>query len=94
MSKRIHREPRNMVSMRKPTRPSTLRFEQRISVGGTLQTVVAMRAKGNREIDVRSVHELKAENDELRNTAIQLVFDIQDLRLGRGSVCPGDGRIQ
>jgi hypothetical protein len=35
-----------------------------------------------RALNVRSLRELEAENDELRNTAIQLALEIQELRTG------------
>jgi hypothetical protein len=84
MPKQILRLPRNLVSTRKPLRPPLLRFEQRGSIAGTLETVVAMRgglnSRAKRGIDIRSLRELKAENAELRNAAIQLALEIVELR--------------
>ena len=39
--------------------------------------------QGGQEFKVWSLRELEAENAELRNTAIQLALEIQDLRMGR-----------
>jgi hypothetical protein len=85
MLNQIPRVRRNAVSTRKPFRPPLLRLEQRGSVAGTLETVVAIRggliSRGRRGIDIRSLRELKAENAALRNTAIQLALEIVDLRM-------------
>jgi hypothetical protein len=63
-----------------------LRLVHSSSVAGT-KPVIATRngsdTHGGQEFKVWSLRELEAENAKLRNTAIRLALEIQDLRMGR-----------
>jgi hypothetical protein len=85
MSHRVERKLRNGASTENLPRFRSLRL---VSTGSVARTkpVVATRnglnIQDGQRFKVWNLHELKAENAELRNTAIQLALEIQDLRMG------------
>jgi hypothetical protein len=86
MPNRAYREAQDVTRTEKPPRLRLLRLESGSSVLGMRGPAIAMRNDLNfqtgRAINVQSLRELEAENAELRNTAIQLALEIQDLRMG------------
>jgi hypothetical protein len=87
MPKRAYRETQDIARTEKPPRLRLLRLEPESSVLNTRGPAFATRSdldyRTGRAINVMSLRELEAENAELRNTAIQLALEIQDLRMGR-----------
>jgi hypothetical protein len=86
MPKRAYREAQDIARTEQPPRLRLLRLEPGSSVLGMRGPAIAMRDDSNfqtgRAINVQRLRELEAENAELRNTAIQLALEIQDLRMG------------
>jgi hypothetical protein len=85
MPKRPDRKPQDIAGTEKPPRLRLLRLVPRSAVLGTRGPAIAMRDgldfQTGRATNVRSLRELEAENAELRNTAIKLALEIQDLRM-------------
>jgi hypothetical protein len=85
MSYRVERKLQNGAGTEKLPQLRLLRLAGTGSVVGT-KPVVATRNGMNVQADqgfkVWNLRELEAENAELRNTAIQLALEIQDLRMG------------
>jgi hypothetical protein len=84
MPNRVERKLQNGAGIEKLPRLPLLRLVSTSSVAGT-KPVIATRdgIQGGQEFKVWSLCELEAENAELRNTAIHLALEIQDLRMGR-----------
>jgi hypothetical protein len=86
MPYRVEQELQNSAGTEKLPRLRLLRQLRTSSVGDT-KPVIATRngldIRGGQGFKVWSLRELEAENVELRNTAIQLALEIQDLRVGR-----------
>lgn len=86
MPNRVERKLQNGAGTEMLPRLRLLRLVPTSSVAGT-KPVTAMRngldIQAGQEFKVRGLRELEAENAELRNTAIQLALEIQDLRMGR-----------
>ena len=86
MSDRIERKLQDGPGTEALPRLHLLRLVHTSSVAGT-KSVTATRngldIHGCQKFKVWSLRELEAENAELRNTAIQLALEIQDLRMGR-----------
>jgi hypothetical protein len=84
MSNRVDRRLQNGAGTETLPRSCLLRLVRTSSVAGT-KPVVATRngsdIHGGQRFKVWSLRELEAENTELRNTAIQLALEIQDLRV-------------
>jgi hypothetical protein len=85
MPNRAERKFQNGAGTEKLPRLRLLRLVRTSSVAST-KPVIATRngsnIQGGQEFRVWSLRELEAENAELRNTAIQLALEIQDLRMG------------
>jgi len=86
MPNRVERKLQNGAYTEKLPRLRLLRLVPTSSAAGT-KPVIATRngldIQGSQEFKVWSLRELEAENADLRNTAIQLALEIQDLRMGR-----------
>jgi hypothetical protein len=86
MPNRAERKVQSVAGTEKHPRLCLLRLVPTSSVAGT-KPVIATRnglnIQGGQECKVWSLRELAAENARLRNTAIQLALEIQDLRMGR-----------
>jgi hypothetical protein len=86
MPNRAERKVQNGARTEKLPRLRLLSFVPTSSVVGK-RPVMAMRngldVQRDQGFKVRSLRELEAENAELRNTAIQLALEIQDLRTVR-----------
>jgi hypothetical protein len=85
MPKRADRKPRDIACAEKHSRLRLLRLEPKSSVLGVRKPANAiwdgLDLRTDRAINAQSLRELEAENAELRNTAIQLALEIQDLRM-------------
>jgi 1,4-dihydroxy-2-naphthoyl-CoA synthase len=86
MPNRVKRKLQNGAGTEKLHRLRLLHVVRASSVAG-MKPVIATRngldIQGGQEFKVWSLRELEAENAELRNTAIQLSLEIQDLRICR-----------
>ena len=86
MPNRVELKLHNGTGTEKLPRLRLLRLVPTSSVAGT-KPVIATRngldIQGSQGSKVWSLCELEAENAELRNTAIRLALEIQDLRMGR-----------
>jgi len=84
MPKRTDQEPQHDACTEKPSRLRLVFLNPRSSVSAARKSAVAALDGLNiRGVDLRCLRELEAENTELRNTAIQLALELQDLRIGR-----------
>jgi hypothetical protein len=85
MPKRADRKPRDIACAEKYPRLRLLRLEPKGSVPGVRKPADAiwngLDLRADRAINVQSLRDLEAENAELRNTAIQLALEIQNLRM-------------
>jgi hypothetical protein len=86
MPNRVKRKLQNGAGIEKLPRLRLLRVVGTSSVAG-MKPVIATRngldIQGGQEFKVWSLRELEVENAELRNTAIQLSLELQDLRMCR-----------
>jgi 1,4-dihydroxy-2-naphthoyl-CoA synthase len=84
MPNRVARKLQNGAGKERLPRLRLLRLVRTSSVAVT-KPVIAMRdgpaIQDGQGFEVWSLRELEAENAELRNTAIQLALEIQDLRM-------------
>jgi hypothetical protein len=87
MPKRADRKPQDVACAEKHPRLRLLRLVPKSSVSGVRKPAGAkwdgLDLRTARTITVQNLRELEAENAELRNTAIQLALEIQDLRVCR-----------
>jgi hypothetical protein len=86
MPDRIERKSQNGAGTETLPRLRLLHLVPTSSVAGTKLVIAARNGldiHGGQEFKVWSLRELEAENAKLRNTAIQLALEIQDLRMGR-----------
>jgi hypothetical protein len=85
MSKQADRKPRDIACAEKHPRLRLLRPSPDGSVLGVRKPADAiwdgLDLRTDRAINVQSLRDLETENAELRNTAIQLALEIQDLRM-------------
>jgi hypothetical protein len=86
MPNRVVRKLQNGPGTEAFPRLRLLRLVHTSSVAGP-KPVIATRngldIQGGQKCEDWSLRELEAENADLRNTAIQLALEIQDLRMGR-----------
>jgi hypothetical protein len=86
MPNRVERKLQNGAGAEKPPRLRLLRLVPTSSVAGTKPVSATRNGSdnhGGQEFKVWSLRKLEAENAKLRNTAIQLALEIQDLRMGK-----------
>lgn len=86
MRKRVRRKVQNGTGSEELPPLRLLRLAPTGSVAGAKPVLAkrnSLNIQGGQECKVWSLRELEAENTKLRNTAIQLALEIQDLRMGR-----------
>jgi hypothetical protein len=92
MPDRVEQKVQNSAGTEKFPHLRLLRLVRTSSVAGTksvadtkpaIATRDGLNIQGGQGFKVWSLRELEAENAELRNTAIQLALEIQNLRMGR-----------
>jgi hypothetical protein len=84
MPNRVERKLQDGAGTEKLPRLRLLHLVRTSSVAGTKPVVAARNSsdiQGGQGFKVWNLRELEAENAELRNTAIQLALEIQDLRM-------------
>jgi hypothetical protein len=85
MSHRVERKFRNGACTENLPRFRSLRLVPTSSGAGTkpiIATRNGLKIRDGQGFKAWNLRELEAENAELRNTAIQLALEIQDLRMG------------
>jgi hypothetical protein len=86
MPNRVERKLPSGAGTEKLPRLRFLRLVRTSSVAGTKPSIAehdGLDLQGGQGFKVWSLRELEAENTELRNTAIQLALEIQDMRMDR-----------